>query len=250
MTGFLRFSFVVVLTIIPLVGQSLVASGQSTDSFVPLPSPRPHHTPPVEPDAVLLLPQSDAAKIPGDSACLVQLRALAEVQLATPPETSDPACIVDNPVSLEAIQHPYGSVQMPADMLNNCGFALSFSRWIADVANPLAIQHLGGTITAVRSGKGFVCRRRNNLPTGKLSEHSFGNAIDIIGFDLANGAKFNVREASKLPPNEAGFLDALRKTACGYFTTVLGPGSNPAHATHLHVDLGKHGKSGNYRICE
>jgi hypothetical protein len=42
----------------------------------------------------------------------------------------------------------------------------------------------------------------------------------------------------------------LRTTACGYFTTVLGPGSNLAHATHYHFDLGVHGKSGNYRICE
>ena len=43
---------------------------------------------------------------------------------------------------------------------------------------------------------------------------------------------------------------ALRISACGYFTTVLGPGANAAHAEHYHFDLGLHGKSGNYRICE
>jgi hypothetical protein len=31
---------------------------------------------------------------------------------------------------------------------------------------------------------------------------------------------------------------------------VLGPGSNAAHESHFHFDLGKHGNSGNYRICE
>jgi Extensin-like protein C-terminus len=31
---------------------------------------------------------------------------------------------------------------------------------------------------------------------------------------------------------------------------VLGPGANTAHANHYHLDLGVHGTSGNYRICE
>jgi hypothetical protein len=35
-----------------------------------------------------------------------------------------------------------------------------------------------------------------------------------------------------------------------YFTTILGPGSNASHADHLHFDLGLHGKTANYRICE
>jgi hypothetical protein len=51
-------------------------------------------------------------------------------------------------------------------------------------------------------------------------------------------------------PAEAAFLAAVRTTACGYFLTVLGPGSDAAHAEHLHVDLGLHGRTANYRICE
>jgi hypothetical protein len=42
----------------------------------------------------------------------------------------------------------------------------------------------------------------------------------------------------------------LRTSACGYFTTVLGPGSNEAHKNHFHFDLALHGRSDNYRICE
>ena len=44
--------------------------------------------------------------------------------------------------------------------------------------------------------------------------------------------------------------EMLRTSACGYFTTVLGPGSNEAHKNHLHFDLALHGKSDNYRICQ
>jgi hypothetical protein len=39
-------------------------------------------------------------------------------------------------------------------------------------------------------------------------------------------------------------------TARGYFTTVLGPGTDPAHEAHFHFDSGLHGATPNYRICE
>jgi hypothetical protein len=67
---------------------------------------------------------------------------------------------------------------------------------------------------------------------------------------LADGKVILVQDA--IDPN-AGFypiLHGLRLSACGYFTTVLGPGANEAHKTHFHFDMGAHGSSGNYRICE
>jgi hypothetical protein len=33
-----------------------------------------------------------------------------------------------------------------------------------------------------------------------------------------------------------------------HFTTVLGPGSDAAHAHHLHVDLAR--RRGGYRMCQ
>ncbi|MFL4994931.1 MAG: extensin family protein [Microvirga sp.] len=45
-------------------------------------------------------------------------------------------------------------------------------------------------------------------------------------------------------------LAAVRMAACGWFTTILGPGSDPAHADHLHVDIQQHGSSDRYRICQ
>src|SRR2546422_709012 len=43
---------------------------------------------------------------------------------------------------------------------------------------------------------------------------------------------------------------AIRVAACGWFTTVLGPGSDAAHADHMHVDIMQHGSSDRYRICQ
>ena len=36
----------------------------------------------------------------------------------------------------------------------------------------------------------------------------------------------------------------------GWFTTILGPGTDAAHATHWHLDIMKHGSSEYYRICQ
>jgi len=184
------------------------------------------------------------------NACLAELQKISNSKSIIQPTPKDTECTIPNPVSILSIKLQNGQIALPADMLNDCKFALEFSRWLADVANPLAEQHLGSSIKKLNSGTGFTCRRRNNLPTGKLSEHAFGNAIDIVGLTLSNGDRFLVNDPATMEPSYARFFSALRKTACGYFTTVLGPGSNAAHATHLHLDLGIHGRTGNYRICE
>ena len=40
----------------------------------------------------------------------------------------------------------------------------------------------------------------------------------------------------------------MRQSACARFTTVLGPGSDKDHETHLHVDLAE--RRGGYRMCQ
>jgi hypothetical protein len=76
------------------------------------------------------------------------------------------------------------------------------------------------------------------------------NAVDILALGLADKRQIGISAvANELNPDHR-LLVALRLTACGYFTTVLGPGANTAHANHYHLDLGVHGTSGNYRICE
>ncbi len=44
------------------------------------------------------------------------------------------------------------------------------------------------------------------------------------------------------------FQRTARASACLYFSTVLGPGSNAAHDDHLHLDVKQRG--GGYRLCQ
>ena len=42
--------------------------------------------------------------------------------------------------------------------------------------------------------------------------------------------------------------EEVRLRACRMFTTVLGPGSDPYHGDHFHVDVLQ--RKGGYRICQ
>ncbi len=70
-----------------------------------------------------------------------------------------------------------------------------------------------------------------------ISEHAFGNALDIAGFTLADGRKISVQHGWHGTPEEQGFLHDVQLYACETFVTVLAPGYNAAHYNHIHVDL-------------
>ena len=100
----------------------------------------------------------------------------------------------------------------------------------------------------VQPDLGYEYRNRNQEATDKIIAHAIGLALDISGFELANGQIVSVGSSSD-PVSEA-VLRTIRTAGCGWFTTILGPGSDAAHANHLHVDLQQHGTNNRYRICE
>jgi hypothetical protein len=73
-------------------------------------------------------------------------------------------------------------------------------------------------------------------------------AIDIGQINLVDGRHIQIGEARNR--EEARFLDAVRAAGCGWFTTVVGPGSDAAHAHHLHFDALPRGATGRSRWCE
>jgi len=73
--------------------------------------------------------------------------------------------------------------------------------------------------------------------TSTISEHAFGNALDVAAFTLADGRKITVQNGWHGTPEEQGFLHDVQLSACDMFTTVLAPGYNVYHYNHIHVDL-------------
>jgi hypothetical protein len=181
--------------------------------------------------------------------CLSDLKA-ADVQFLDLGLVAREGCTVQAAVELDAVASPFGRVSLTGKPVMSCLFARRFTAWVRDVAAPLTLAFMSSKLSVIDTEGAFVCRTRNHRPGEKVSEHAKGDAVDIAAFHLENGQKvaFNIAAASV---KTSGVLaQALRTTACGYFTTVLGPGSDGDHSEHLHFDLGLHGPTDNYRICE
>ena len=88
----------------------------------------------------------------------------------------------------------------------------------------------------------------NGDPNAHISEHAFGNALDVAEFTLADGHKVSVQYGWHGTPEEQAFLHDVQSAACEQFTTVLAPGANVYHYNHIHVDLMRHYNS--RHICE
>ncbi|WP_420407068.1 extensin family protein [Hoeflea sp.] len=130
-----------------------------------------------------------------------------------------------------------------------CPTALSLARWVSDVVMPAtAAFHDDIHLSEIRHGSTYVCRRRNNAATGKMSEHSIGNAIDIMSFSFEGRDPIPVSPRAGDGTMEEAFQRAVRAGACLHFTTVLGPGSDSNHNDHLHLDIIE--RSSGYRLCQ
>ena len=184
------------------------------------------------------------------AACQTELRS-AGAEFSVPGEVeASGECQVSDPVRLTSIATLLGPIELPGKPILRCTFALQFSTWVSSIAAPVVAGLSEAKLEAISTDPGFQCRNRNGDASGKISEHAFGNAIDIDGLVLSNGKRIEVSDTGIADYPHRPLLAALRTSACGYFTTVLGPGSNAAHESHFHFDLGKHGKNGDYRICE
>jgi hypothetical protein len=210
----------------------------------PLPVPRPADMAVAPPHP----PPTDVQAAPAASSCHAALTALGIRFAPEPAPTAGPACLVTDPVRLEAIGIDGGEIRWPDRPLVGCAFARVLGEFTRDLAQPLARSLVGRPLAAFGTGGGFECRGRNRASGGRVSAHGTGRAVDIAWFAFEGDR----REPVGTPGGEDGrrFVGALRKAACGWFTTVLGPGSDAAHADHLHLDREPRGRDGESRLCQ
>jgi len=174
-----------------------------------------------------------------------------EFEVAAIPPAANPACTIEAPIRLKAIKvlsRPPTVIRLPDEPILSCKFVERFGHWLGDLAGPLIAGRLNSDAKTVRTGPGYECRNRNRAENAKLSAHANGLAVDIMSFELANGQTLTVKPDSD--ERARATVQALRTAACGWFTTVLGPGADAAHAEHMHVDILPHGSSDRYRICQ
>lgn len=179
------------------------------------------------------------------AACTAELKALgAEFSEARRIDDGN-GCGIDRPLEVKSLG--MGVVLSPPGMLR-CQAAVNLARWTHDVVIPmLKKSQPTEALVEVNQASAYVCRKRNGADTGKISEHARGTAIDIAGFTFRSGRTFEIAPREQEPTLNGAFQRAVTAAACLHFTTVLDPGSDEAHETHLHLDTIE--RRGGYRYC-
>jgi hypothetical protein len=131
----------------------------------------------------------------------------------------------------------FGPVAVSPAATLACPLVSVLDQWITEAVQPAAMKWFGVPVVEIKQISAYSCRGMNGDPNATISEHAFGNALDIAAFTLADGRKLDVQHGWRGAPEEQAFLHDVQATACEQFTTVLAPGSNAFHYNHIHVDL-------------
>jgi hypothetical protein len=150
--------------------------------------------------------------------------------------------------------HPFKVAAMDGGMVEvspkatlACPIIGEVDRWIANSVQPAAITWFGEQVVEIKQISAYSCRGMNGQPGAHISEHAFGNALDVAAFKLQSGREIVIKKAWKNGAyEERGFLRDIITDACERFTTVLGPGSNAFHYDHFHFDLSRRASGNTY----
>lgn len=200
---------------------------------MPVPPQRP---PELSGEAVLAL----KVQPPDDTACRGRLTSLGATFEALPPIVLG-QCGAEKPLKLASLKGV--AIEPPATLV--CGAAEALARWTTEVQFA-AERDLGKPLTSLSVGS-YECRGQNHSTDAKLSEHALANAVDVMGYGFSGREPIRVGASGTGTP-EASFQAAAQAKACGFFRTVLGPGSDAAHANHLHLD--ERERNAGHRLCQ
>lgn len=148
------------------------------------------------------------------------------------------ACGIENAVAVTEV----AGIALSTPARIDCQTAQSLLTWVQEGVKP-SVGSKGGGVASLKVAASYACRTRNHRPGARLSEHSFGHAIDISALTLRDGTVLTV--LGDWTGANASIMRNLHSTACGPFGTVLGPQSDPQHRDHFHFDTARY-RSGPY----
>ena len=187
-----------------------------------------------------------------ENACIAQNLIHLSAYVEPEQEIDGPGiCGLTRPFKVSALLD--GEVAFDNPYTLDCPMIAALNNWVKDVVQPEAQTRFNTRVVEIKSFGTYNCRGINGDAGARLSEHAFANAIDVSGFRLADGREISImRDWPAGDEQTQAFLRDVHAGACGYFTTVLGPGYNFLHYNHFHLDLAMHGNTstGPRRFCE
>lgn len=150
--------------------------------------------------------------------------------------TPEASCPLSNTVRVQGSE-----VRLSSSFVATCPLAAAFALFERHGLQPAAQSVFGSPVTVVEHVGSFACR--TIAGSQRRSQHASANALDIVGFRLADGRRVRVLNDWSGDDDEARFLRAVRDAACRSFNATLGPDYNAAHRDHFHLDMGL------FRMC-
>ena len=147
-----------------------------------------------------------------------------------------PGCPVENAVRIQG-----ANVGLSSSFMATCPLAVSFALFERHGLQPAAQAVFGQPVSRVEHVGSFTCR--SIAGSQRPSQHSYANALDMVGFRLRDGQHISVLRDWPGQGDKARFLRLVQEAACDSFNVTLGPEYNTAHRDHFHVDMGM------WRMC-
>lgn len=160
--------------------------------------------------------------------CLATLEQHAKFFASDTIRHANPDCGIATPVSLIAVGRARVTEQ------TNCPTALRLAMWEAHGLQPAAEAIFGTHVAGIRDSGSYNCRPIRGS-AARMSTHATAMAIDVSGFDFADGRRVTLLRDWDGVDEVAAFLRAAQASACKWFVTVLGPNYNVLHADHFHL---------------
>lgn len=197
----------------------------------------------LEDAAALRRPRFDEAEA---RLCERQLREIgARFEVIEPVGEDEAHCGADRAIALSTV----AGIAVEPVVTVRCGMALAFAEWAQKVVAPMAKLYLDDEPTVIGTSGSYTCRfRRGGRNIAAFSQHAFANAIDVASISFKERKPLQIRVPDENAEGERLFQAAIRGGGCAFFTTVLGPMTNAAHADHLHFDMAE--RRGGFRLCE
>lgn len=197
-------------------------------------------------------PERPAWRTQAENACFARNEVkLSDTIVPYHPIDGPGVCGMTRPLKVSALND--GAVGLDKVLTVDCPMTAAIEAWLTEIVQPDAEKRFGQRVATINVFGAYSCRPIDNEYGARLSEHAFGNAVDVAGFTLADGRTLQyVRDWKSAGTQEAAFLHEAHAGACQYFTTVLGPGADVFHYNHIHLDLARHGSTntGPRRICK
>ncbi len=197
-------------------------------------------------------PERPVWRAQAENACFARNLVTPSATIVPSHEIDGPGiCGMTRPLKVSALAN--GTIAVDKVLTIDCPMVPALEAWLNDFVEPEAQSRFGQRVATLNVFGAYSCRGIDNIAGAQLSEHAFGNAVDVAGFTLADGREIDfVHDWKKADGQEGAFLHEAHAGACQYFTTVLGPGADVFHYNHIHLDLANHGatNTGPRRICK